>query len=318
MRLVVPAQSVDYARNDIVSVASRREPMSHPGDEQVRFQANGFALVGTLSKPAAAVPRGTRLPAVILVAGGSDVDRDETIAGVPVFGQLASALADAGFIVVRFDKRGVGQSGGRNESVTLNDYSEDVRAVLKGLRKRKDVDPKRVALAGYGEGGAVALVTAQKDDDVAAVALLAAPGVTGADLVLEQQARALAKMSIPDAEKQAKIDLQKKINEAVLTGRGWDGVPPAVRKQADTPWFQSFLTYDPVKVVPKVKQPILVVTGALDRGDSARERAEARNAGARAEESGAPGRPAGRTRGPESPFRERDDRRGGRIQPRAR
>ena len=211
------------------------------------------------------MPRGTRLPAVILVAGASDVDRDETIAGVPVFGQLASALADAGFIVVRYDKRGVGQSGGRNESVTLNDYAEDVRAVLKGLRKRKDVDPKRVALVGYGEGGAVALVAAQKDDDVAAVVLLAAPGVTGADLVLEQQARALAKMSIPDADKQAKIDLQKKINEAVLTGRGWDGVPPAIRKQADTPWFQSFLTFDPVKVVPKVKQPILMVTGALDR-----------------------------------------------------
>jgi hypothetical protein len=262
---VVASQSVDYARNDIVSVASRREPVSHPGDEQVRFEANGFILSGTLSRPAGAVPRGTRLPAIVLVSGGSDVDRDEFVAGVPVFGQLAAALADAGFLVVRYDKRGVGQSGGRPESVTLGDYAEDVRAVVKGLRKRKDVDPKRVAVAGYADGGAVALVAAEKDEDIRAVVLLAAPGVTGSQLILEQQARALSKMNLSDAEKQAKVDLQKKINQAVLAGRGWEGVPPALRKQADTPWFQSFLAFDPAKTVPKVKQPILIVTGTLDR-----------------------------------------------------
>jgi uncharacterized protein len=265
LRLIVASQSVDYARNDIVSVASRREPVSHPGDEQVRFDGNGFILAATLSKPAGTVPRGTRLPAVVLVAGAAETDRDETIAGVPIFGQLASALADEGFIVVRYDKRGMGQSGGRVENVNLNDYVEDLRAVVKGLRKRSDVDPKRVAVAGYAEGGAVALAAAQKDGDVRAVALLAAPGTSGADLIIEQQSRALAKMSLPETERQAKIDLQKKINQAVLNGRGWEGVPPALRRQADTPWFQSFLAFDPVKVVPKVNQPILIVTGTLDR-----------------------------------------------------
>jgi pimeloyl-ACP methyl ester carboxylesterase len=265
VRLVVASQGLDYARNDIVSVAARREPISHPGDEQVSFRANGFDLAGTLSKPAGTLPKGTRLPAVVLVAGGGQNDRDEAVAGIPVLGQLASALADAGFVVVRYDKRGIGQSGGRAESVTLSDYAEDVRAVVKGLRKRKDVDRKRVAIAGYGEGGAVALAAAQKDGDVAAVALLAAPGVSGADLILERQARALEKMTIPEADKQARVELQKKINQAVLAGTGWEGVPPAVRKQADTPWFQSFLAYDPAKIVPKVKQPILIVSGALDR-----------------------------------------------------
>jgi uncharacterized protein len=265
VRLVVATQSLDYARNDIVSVASRREPVSHPGDEQVRFQANGFMLAGTLSKPAGALPKGTRLPAIVLVSGGGDVDRDETVAETPVFGQLASALADAGFIAVRYDKRGVGQSGGRNESVTLADYADDVRAVVKSLRKRKDVDPKRIAIAGYGDGGAVATTAAQKDGDIAALVLLAAPGLSGANLVLEQQSHALSKMSLSDADKQARVDLQKKINQAVLTGKGWEGVPPAVRKQAETPWFQSFLAWDPAKVVPGVKQPILIVTGSLDR-----------------------------------------------------
>ena len=37
-----------------------------------------------------------------------------------------------------------------------------------------------------------------------------------------------------------------------------------MRQQADTPWFKSVLTYDPAKVVPKVKQPMLIIHGDLD------------------------------------------------------
>lgn len=265
VRLLVPAQALDYARNDIVSVASRREPVSHPGDEQISVPANGFILAGTLSKPSAETAKGARLPAIVLVPGSGDTDRDEVVAGVPVFGQLASALADAGFLVVRYDKRGIGQSGGRVETAGLNDYVEDLRAVVKEVRRRKDVDSKRLAVAGYAEGGAVAMVAARHDDSIRALVLLAAPGVSGADLVLERQARALSKLNLSDAERQAKVDLQKKINEAAVTGRGWNELPAAVRKQAETAWFQSFLAFDPSAVMPRVRQPILIVSAALDR-----------------------------------------------------
>jgi len=83
----------------------------------------------------------------VLVAGSGAQDRDETVFNIPIFGQLAGALADAGFLVVRYDKRGVGQSGGRGESATLADYAEDVRAVVKYLSERKDVDKKHIAAA---------------------------------------------------------------------------------------------------------------------------------------------------------------------------
>ena len=42
------------------------------------------------------------------------------------------------------------------------------------------------------------------------------------------------------------------------------GVPDDMRKQAETPWFSSFLAFDPSKVGPKVNQPLLVVQPALD------------------------------------------------------
>ena len=67
----------------------------------------------------------------ILLAGSGIGDRDGTAFGVPTLAQLAGRLADAGILAVRYDKRGYGQSGGRAESATLNDYAEDARAVVQ-------------------------------------------------------------------------------------------------------------------------------------------------------------------------------------------
>jgi fermentation-respiration switch protein FrsA (DUF1100 family) len=71
-------------------------------------------------------------------------------------------------------------------------------------------------------------------------------------------------MDLPPAELVSRIELQKRINAAVISGRGWDGIPPETRRQADTPWFQSLLTFDPAKVVRNIRQPFLIVHGDLD------------------------------------------------------
>jgi pimeloyl-ACP methyl ester carboxylesterase len=245
-------------------VAARVQTFAREGDEDARIQSVGFSLAATISKPPNLAAK-QQVPAVILVPGSGPTDRDETVAGIPIFGQLAGALADAGCLVVRYDKRGVAQSGGRPEASTLSEYAEDVRAIVKYLSDRKDVDDRRVAVAGHSEGGLVALLAATREKKIGAVALIATPGTTGAELVLEQQRHALDRMKLPDAERQAKIDLQQKIHAAVASGKGWEDVPPAVRRQADTPWFQSFLAFDPAVIVPKVRQPLFIAHGELDR-----------------------------------------------------
>ncbi len=99
---------------------------------------------------------------------------------------------------------------------------------------------------------------------VAAVVLLAAPGVSGSELVLQQQEHALARMTITDAEKQARITMQKRINEAALTGKGLDQFTADVRRQVEDPEFQSRLASDPAKLLARVRQPLLVVQGEVD------------------------------------------------------
>jgi uncharacterized protein len=262
LRLSVPAQSLEVVREDIASVAARRVTMSRPNDEQVRILANGFSLAGTISKPFD--PPARLLSAVVLVGGSGPTDRDETVFGLPLFGQLAGALADAGFLVLRYDKRGVGQSGGRADSATLADYADDLRAAVNFVDARKDVDRRQVAVLGHSEGGSVALLAAAKDQRIRALVLAATAGVTGAELNLQQVMHALDRSQQTEAEKQATVALQRKIQQAALTGSGWDDVPLLLRQQADTAWFQSFLAFDPAKVMPGLRQPILIVQGTLD------------------------------------------------------
>jgi hypothetical protein len=264
-RFEIPSVSLQVVREELASVAARRERTSHPGDVLASIPAAGFTLAATVTRPPGPAAAGRlKLPAVILVGGSGPTDRDQVVAGIPIFGQLAGALADAGFIVTRYDKRGVGQSGGRLESATLSDFADDVRAVVKYLSKREDVDRRRIAVIGHSEGGAVAMIAASREKAITAVGLVATPGTTGAELILEQQRHVLERLKTPDADKQAKVELQKKIQQAVLTGTGWEGVPDDLRKQADTPWFKSLLAFDPAKVMSDVRQPVIVIEGSLD------------------------------------------------------
>ncbi|HET9704578.1 MAG TPA: alpha/beta fold hydrolase [Vicinamibacterales bacterium] len=262
LRMNIPAQSIEMARDDIASAASRTAAFSLPGDETVTIPGFGFNIAGTITKPAKV---SGPAPALILIAGSGPTDRDETVAGIPVFGHLARDLVEAGFIVVRYDKRGVGQSGGRAESATIADFAEDARTVLLWLEKRQDVDKDRIGVVGHSEGALVAMLLAGRErGKVGALALLAGPSTDGATIVLEQQKLLLSKMPIDDAQRAEKVALQEKINTAVVKGTGWSDIPEAARRVADTPWFYSFLTFNPQRAMNETRQPVLIVQGELD------------------------------------------------------
>jgi pimeloyl-ACP methyl ester carboxylesterase len=262
LRVEVPSAGLRLIRSDLAGVAVRLQPIRNPTDTDVIIPAAGFNLAGTLTMPQG-VGR-LKHPSVILVAGSGEVERDEVVAGIPIFAQLAGSLAQQGFVVLRYDKRGVGQSGGRSERVTLQDYADDLVTAVRWMASRDDINPRHIAVAGHSEGGAVAMLAAGHEDKIAKLILIAAPGRPGSELILDQQRHILDLMKTPDAERQAKIDLQQKIQAAVIADKGWEGIPPDLRKQADSPWFRSLLLFDPAKVMPKVKQPILIIQGELD------------------------------------------------------
>jgi pimeloyl-ACP methyl ester carboxylesterase len=261
LRLEAPTAGLRLIRSDLAGVATRSQPIRNPTDTDVIIPGPGFNIAGTLTMPSG-VGR-LRHPSIVLVGGSGQVERDEVVAGIPIFAQLAGALAEQGFVVLRYDKRGVGQSGGRSERATLQDYADDLTTAVKWMAGRPDVDPRNITVAGHSEGGAVAMLAA-REKKISRLVLIAAPGRKGTELILEQQRHMLDVMKTPDAERQAKIALQEKIQAAVVAEKGWEGVPPELRAQADSAWFRSLLLFDPARIMPKVKQPILIVQGDLD------------------------------------------------------
>ncbi len=261
-KLDIQAAGLSVARQDLAGVATRQQTVRNPTDVDVKIPAAGFGLAGTVTTPSA--QGRLRHPAVVLVAGSGPVERDALVAGIPVFAQLAGQLAERDFVVLRYDKRGTGQSGGRTERVTLQDYADDVVAAVKWLAKHKDVDPERVFVVGHSEGASIGMLASAAEKKIEGLVMMSGMAIPGRELILEQQQHVLGASNLPEAERTQRVELQKKILEAAMTEKGWESLPPEVRGLVDTPWYRSLLTFDPAKTMDRVKQPILILQGDRD------------------------------------------------------
>jgi pimeloyl-ACP methyl ester carboxylesterase len=78
-------------------------------------------------------------------------------------------LSDLGYVVLRFDMRGCGDSEGEPGRVICLEQVEDTRSALTFLTQHPAVDPARIGVIGSSFGGAVAVYTGGVDERVAAV-----------------------------------------------------------------------------------------------------------------------------------------------------
>jgi hypothetical protein len=234
--------------------------------EEVTVQAKGFTLAGTLLLPKSGK---APYPAVITITGSGQQTRDERLPlpGLEKyrpFGQIAEALASRGVAVLRVDDRGVGKSTGLQtlSTVTMTDFADDVRAQVAYLRSRREIDPKRIALAGHSEGGVIAPMVAGTDSEIAAIVLMAGTAKRG-DVVLEFQVNYQfdADTTLTPEAKTAKRAEQLGEIRKVVEGGDTSKMSEFMR----SPWMRHFLTYDPLPAVARVRQPILILQGELDQ-----------------------------------------------------
>jgi uncharacterized protein len=133
-------------------------------ERHVRFVSDGLSLAGILHGPdtSDAAPR----PAVIVLHGfGGNKD-------APTHADEARLYASWGYVVLRFDMRGCGESEGERGRILCLEQVADTRNAVTWLANRPDVDAGRIALSGQSFGAAVAVYTAGVDTRVAAVVSL--------------------------------------------------------------------------------------------------------------------------------------------------
>ncbi|MFC4600363.1 alpha/beta hydrolase family protein [Cohnella hongkongensis] len=108
-----------------------------------------------------------KMPLVVICHGfiGSRVGVDR------LFLLAARLLAKRGFLVIRFDFAGCGESEGVYGEHGLDSMIAQTRSVLDYGLSLDCVDPLRVTLLGHSLGGAVALLTGTKDRRVKSLAL---------------------------------------------------------------------------------------------------------------------------------------------------
>lgn len=277
--------------------------------EEVTFENGDITLAGTLTLPEGDGP----FPAVLLLTGSGQQNRDEEISiapGYKPFRVLADTLTRQGIAVLRYDDRGIGQSGGDPAQATTIDFTDDAEAGFNMLLAHPEIDPKQVGLLGHSEGGIIAATLAARNPDVAFVIGMGAPGVSGYDILLTQVERIARASGASEAEATRAVEQERQILDLVMA-KDWQaledsmyqtmleqiqampqdqqtalGDPEEVMRERilpqieamKGPWFQNFLTYDIGQDWAKITVPVLALFGGLDVQVDADQNSPALNA----------------------------------------
>jgi pimeloyl-ACP methyl ester carboxylesterase len=131
-------------------------------EHRVEFQSDDLRLSAIARLPES-LAHNERRPAFIVLHGfGSNKDAGNVLAPCAV-------LHDLGYVTLRFDMRGCGDSEGERGRVICLEQVTDTRNALTFLSGRPHVDAQRIGLLGSSFGAAVGIYTAGVDSRVAAV-----------------------------------------------------------------------------------------------------------------------------------------------------
>lgn len=244
-------------------------------EKEVRFDSGGVKLAGTLLLPAGGGP----FPAVLFVPGTGEVDRDGSAPEKParIFRELAYSLAEAGVASLRYDKRGVGKSGGDLSRASMSDLLSDARSALEFLGSRPEI--KEVYLVGHSEGTILAPLLARRAE-VAGLILVGAPARPLEDVLSWQLLRALQAAEAPEDRISREL---AKLSEFVAFVKGSSGdwgdyTPDELRaalpsyspgeiegmKRTSLRWWREELAHDPRDAIREVEVPFLALNGGAD------------------------------------------------------
>lgn len=286
-----------------------KPPFNYFADSVTYSNADGSITFGaTITRPMNKMMK--KYPAVILITGSGQQDRDETLFKHRPFAVIADYLTRQGIVVLRVDDRGKGKTTGNFRTSTTLDFANDVEAGIDYLKSRNDIDPDRIGLIGHSEGGIIAPMVAAKRQEVSFIVLLAGPGIPVTQLMEQQNADILASGGMPQQDVDQYITLYRTLTQTILqetdTSRigakamaafiSWQQKTPAITVQQTTgvtdeksrdefvgsfiaelrnPWYRYFLHINPADHLRRLKCAVLALNGEKDIQVAAKPNLEA-------------------------------------------
>ena len=233
-------------------------------EHQVTIPSDGLKLSGVLQVPdqrAANEPR----PAIIVLHGfGSNKDDGMVMLASRLFERL-------GYVVLRFDMRGCGQSEGQRARVICLEQVADTRNAISFLQTRPEVQPDAIAVMGHSFGAAVAVYTAGVDERVAACISSGGWG-DGEAKFRAQHASPEAWQRFQDmrAEGQAKLAKGESMNVSrfdivPIPVALRSGLPPGSFMEFPFEVVESMVHFRPIDVVGQIApRPLMLLHPAVD------------------------------------------------------
>jgi len=255
--------------------------------EDLRFENKdaGISLAGTLTLP----KEGKNFPVAILVSGSGPEDRNEEVFNHKPFLVLSDYLTRNGIAVLRYDDRGVAESGGKYQTATIDDFVTDAAAAVSYLKTRKEINPKKIGIIGHSEGGTIAfLLAGKKNNGLAYIVSMAGMSIHGDSLLRMQRYLISKAMGVPDEviEKNQEfmeivhtvvnkysledfLQNMDNITEEFLPDayKGNDAVKASFQKsvkQLMAPEMKSLINCNPYDALTKIKCPVFALNGEKD------------------------------------------------------
>jgi pimeloyl-ACP methyl ester carboxylesterase len=131
-------------------------------EQRVTFRADGLTLAGMVRVPDG-VGASERRPAFMVLHGfGSNMNAGNVL-------KPCAMLNELGYVTLRFDMPGCGDSEGEKGRLICLDQASAVSHALTMLAQHSQVDPARIAVMGSSFGAAVAVYAGGVDQRIAAV-----------------------------------------------------------------------------------------------------------------------------------------------------
>jgi len=216
------------------------------------------SIAGTLALPSAA----GRVPVVLIIAGSGPTDRDGNNAAMrnDSLRLVATALADAGFAAVRYDKRGIGASfaAAPDESALRFDaYVDDAAAWIAQLKA--DARFTRVVVLGHSEGALIGMPAARR---AGADAYISVAGIAdGIGVILRRQLAGKLTPGLAAANERILASL-----ESGATVTEVPGPLMGLYRSSVQLYLISAMRYRPVEEMAALPtpMPVLIVQGTTD------------------------------------------------------
>lgn len=271
------------------------EPSYTLVNEEVAWEAAGTVVHGTLTRPEGEGP----FPALLLIAGSGPTDRDWNSRLLPGTNGsaklLAEALARHGVVVLRYDKRGTGETELPGD-LAWSDYLAEQRGGLALLAAWPGVDAGRLYPAGHSEGGVHAVrLAGDPGVPLAGLILLATPGRTMMETVVEQIRDQIRLGEVTPEREEELVEGFRTVLEQCADGDEMDlslldgdigllSVALAFKQEAAQAFIREILVFDPAAALAGSGLPALILNGDRDLQvkpdpDADRLEAAAREAG---------------------------------------